>query len=522
MVVGGATASAVAAPGDVGVAGHSYAPAADPPTGSKPESKLWFNGGWWAIMVDPATKAQHIFRLDRAGQVWVDTGVAADPRPTAHADALWDAASGKLYVASHDFTEYPARPTTNGARLWRFSYDPGAGTYRPDPGFPVTLNDAKTETVVIAKDSKGKLWATWVAGLQVWVTHTTSSDAAWTAPQALPVPGATVAIDDISSVVAFGGNRIGVLWSNQADGTYRFAVHADGKGDKAANWTAAALPGGVAPDDHINVKADGAGRVYAAVKHTVGSPGTAPLISLFARDTAGAWSRTTVGYLSDSNTRPIVLLDQQRQEIHVVATGPTPPSANGQQGGTIYDRTSPLGAISFAPGPGLPVIRAASGGSLNDVSSTKQNLDATTGIVVIASNTPTASYWHADLSAAAPAPPPPPPPPPPPAPAPPPPVKPRPVRLDARIARVKTARALARLYGRSWTAGKRRSLRCVRRTGRARGHRRARTVIRKNLTYDCRVSWRSRHRGRHYRGRSTVVRQGRRITTRIRVQTIRP
>jgi hypothetical protein len=33
------------------------------------------------------------------------------------------------------------------------------------------------------------------------------------------VDGSTVAPDDVSSAVAFGRNRIGVLWSNQLDGT---------------------------------------------------------------------------------------------------------------------------------------------------------------------------------------------------------------------------------------------------------------------------------------------------------------
>jgi hypothetical protein len=504
----------------VGFQGISYAPVGSAPTAAKPESKLWFNGDWWAIMLDPASHAQHIFRLDRAAQVFNDTGVAVDRRQTAHADVLWDAPSGKLYVASHEYTEYPARPTTNGAQFWRFSYDAAAATYRPDPGFPVTINDAKTETVVIAKDSKGKMWATWVADQKVWVTHTTTSDASWATPYTLPGAGANVAIDDISTVIAFGGNRMGVMWSNQADGTFRFATRADSAGDNASNWSITTLVGGPPSDDHISLKADGAGRVYAAVKHTIATPRAAPFISLFVRDTNGTWTRTTVGYLGDSNTRPIVLLDEQRQEIHVVSTGPTPPSTRGQQGGTIYDRTSPMGAVGFAPGQGLPVVRPAAGGVLNDVTSTKQNVDATTGIVLLASDTSTSTYWHADESwTAAPAAPPAPPAPPPP---PPPPAKSRPVSLDARVARVRTARALARLYGRSWTRGKGRRLGCTRRTGRARGRKTKKSFASSNatryLTYDCRVSWRSRTR--RYHGRSTVVRQGRRITTRIRV-TIR-
>jgi hypothetical protein len=69
------------------------------PTGSKPESKVWFNDDtWWAIMFNPSLHATDIYKLNSDTQTWTDTGTPVDDRPTAKGDALWDQASGKLYI----------------------------------------------------------------------------------------------------------------------------------------------------------------------------------------------------------------------------------------------------------------------------------------------------------------------------------------------------------------------------------------------------------------------------------------
>ena len=84
----------------------------------------------------------------------------------------------------------------------------------------------------------------------------------------LPVTGTSVTSDEISSVIAFGGDRIGIMWSNQAatNTGYYFAVHRDGQPDTSWQPTEAARTGAESADDHVNLKVDAAGRVYAAVK----------------------------------------------------------------------------------------------------------------------------------------------------------------------------------------------------------------------------------------------------------------
>ncbi|HSL33493.1 MAG TPA: DNRLRE domain-containing protein [Candidatus Limnocylindrales bacterium] len=389
-------AAALAAPGDIGFEGPSYAGASGEATGSKPESKLWFNDGiWWGSLWDEDTADFHIYRLDLAAQTWIDTGVRLDDRPGTRSDVLWDGT--KLYVASHRFSS----TNTSGyaARLYRFSYNAIGKTYTLDAGFPATIHNFRVETTVIDKDSTGTLWATWTQNSQVMVSHTNGSDSSWVTPFVLPGAGA-VDPDDISSVVSFrrsgGPGQIGVVWSNQVDSKIYFGIHTDGDPDTTWDLSKVALQGPGVADDHVNLKSvqsDGSGRVYAAVK-TSHSSGSAPLIMVLVFDPAtGQWSSSVAGRVSDSHTRPIVVIDDEAQVAHVVMTGPQPPATSGQAGGTIYEKTAPLGTLAFATGVGTPIIRDADVPDMNDATSTKQNVNSTTGLVILAGNDTTDTYW---------------------------------------------------------------------------------------------------------------------------------
>jgi trimeric autotransporter adhesin len=393
LAAAGGAAPAAAASGDIGYQDQSYAPLGGSPTGTKPESRLWFNNGWWASMFNPSASAHHIFKLNTATGVWTDTGVAIDSRDSTRADTLWDPANGKLYVASHVYST-SGKPATSGTsgRLYRYSYNVAANTYSLDPGFPVNVNAAKTETLVIDRDSTGTLWATWTQESRVYVNHTLGgNDASWGTPYIVPGGGTTLTSDDISSLIHFGGTHIGVMWSNQVDHHFYFAVHDDGSGDGA--WSSTAVPFGYTSDDHVNLKTDSAGRVYAAVKtgETVKSH---PLNVLLVRAAGGTWSSTTFGTVADSQTRPIVALDEQHGVIHMFATCPQPPNTSGQAGGDICEKTAPMSNPVFPPGIGTPVIRESGVPKMNDATTTKQNVNSTTGLVVLANNATSKTYWH--------------------------------------------------------------------------------------------------------------------------------
>jgi hypothetical protein len=395
LVAAGGATPAAAASGDIGYKDQSYAPLGGSPTGSKPESRLWFNNGWWASLFNPGASEHRIYRLNTATGAWSDTGVAIDTRDSSRSDTLWDAASGKLYVASHVFGT-SGKPTTSGkaGRIYRYSYNAASGTYSLDSGFPVTVNAAKTETLVIDKDSTGILWATWTQGSRVYVNHAASgNDTAWGTPYIVPGAGTQLTTDDISSLIHFGGTHIGVMWSNQSDHHFYFAVHNDGAGDSAGSWSSSVVPVSYTSDDHVNLKADSAGRVYAAVKSSETAK-SQPLNTLLVRSASGTWSSTTFGTAADSQTRPIVALDDQIGVIHMFATCPQPPKRSGQSGGDICEKTAPMSNPSFPPGIGTAVIRQAGVPDMNDATTTKQNVTSTTGLVVLANNATSKTYWH--------------------------------------------------------------------------------------------------------------------------------
>ena len=363
------------------------------PTGEKPESKLWWNdGSWWGVLWNAQLGAHHIYKFDWPNQSWIDTGTPADDRSNTKVDVKWDGASNKLYVASHIYTTSASATTdpNTWGRLYRYTYS--TGTYSQDSGFPVTITKGQSEALVIDKDTTGMLWVTFVQSSKVYINHSTTGDNVWGTPFLIPASLAArqTSSDDISSVIAFGPGKIGVMWSNQVGKKFFFAVHNDGDPDTvwAPEQTALPGPGGIEnSDDHINLKSvqsDASGRVFAAIKTSLNDSNAgpnAPLIELLVRDSSGNWSHYIYGQVKDNHTRPIVLLDTEHNEIYMFAASPdsgTPES--------IYYKTSDMTNISFPVGKGAPFIQSVTDVGINNGTSTKQNVNSTTGLLVLASD----------------------------------------------------------------------------------------------------------------------------------------
>lgn len=395
LVLAGLSSAPAAAASDIGYSDQPYVGSS--PTGTKPESKLWWNDGvWWASMATTTKGAFHIFKLDPTAQSWIDTGTPLDTRKNSRADCLWDASQQKLYVASH-LRAADSNKSTSGmpANLYRLSYDSVTKKYTLDSGFPVAINDVSSETLVIDKDSTGKLWATWTQLSQVYVNATTTDDLHWGSPFVPDVSGTSNAPDDISSLISFGPGQIGLMWSNQLTPAMYFAVHLDGDPDGTWLASTAAVQGPKLADDHVNLKTDSSGRVFAAVK-TSATKSTAALINLLVRDpVSGSWTSYVFGRVADHHTRPIVALDEEHGVIHMFATGATTPNTTGL--GTIYEKSSPIDTIAFPVGEGTPVIQSATDLGIDNVTSTKQNVSSTTGLVILASSDATRRYYHASI-----------------------------------------------------------------------------------------------------------------------------
>jgi hypothetical protein len=381
-----AYSSPAAATVDVGYRAFSYV-GTTAPTGEKPQSKLWFNdGSWWGSMFNTSDRDFHIYRYNWAANTWTITGTQLDDRTNASADTLWDEATNKLYVAS---AGPDSANSLDSARLYRYSYSPSTDTYTLDSGFPLTVVTGGMEAIVLAKDTTGVLWMSYTRDSRVYATHTNTSDSTWITPYVLPLSGAAnLTADDISAIVAYD-DKIGIMWSNQSDWAMYFGIHRDGDPDSA--WTlnpALQLPGYA--DDHINLKSlqsDPSGRVFAAVKTSLTNAG-GPLILLLVLDNQGGWQRHTFGRVEENHTRAIVLIDEENRRVHMFAAAPC------CGGGVIYHKESSLDNISFPTGMGTPFIQLASDPTINNSTSTKQNLNSTTGLLLLAGDDSTRYYVH--------------------------------------------------------------------------------------------------------------------------------
>jgi len=144
-------------------------------------------------------------------------------------------------------------------------------------------------------------------------------------------------------------------------------------------------------DDHLNLKslaAEDNGRIHAVVKTSL-TGGSDPSLVVLTRATTGTWTRATVATVTDKLTRPQIALDRSNKNIYVVM------STEG--GGTGYYKKAPLSNIAFGSGKGT-VFMASSGAKINDLSTTKDPVSSTTGLVAIGSASNIRTYFHSEMS----------------------------------------------------------------------------------------------------------------------------
>lgn len=413
LVIGGTIFSLAYAgsPLDIaGFLGFSYgASITEGPTGEKPESKLWWNDGfWWGSLYNTTAGEYHIYQLDLVNQDWIDTGIVLDDREESRADTFWDSASNKLYVATHVKQDNPGNTNNpdNWARVLRFSYDNGANTYTLDAGFPITVNSDRTEALVVDKDDAGRLWVTYVSrpagstDYQVYANYTVTpnDDLVWSTPFTLPFTEAHVALGDISSLIAFtddGGGKVGVMWNNSTDSEFYFASHPTNSSPES-DWTLENLDVPYPANDHISLARTNSGQILAAVKTSATDPAD-PLIAVVGRDSDGTFSFHPISPVSSNDTRPRIVINESDNVVYVLV------SSNALGGRICYHSTgitTPLANMSFPQQNCLDsqdvnveglldatiVIGDSTYDLFNNATSSKRNVTNASGIVVLASD----------------------------------------------------------------------------------------------------------------------------------------
>ncbi|HEU5102567.1 MAG TPA: hypothetical protein VFU22_26265, partial [Roseiflexaceae bacterium] len=276
-------------------------------------------------------------------------------------------------------------------------YSAASKTYTRDFN-PIVVRSGGGESIALDKDSVGKLWVTFTQGNKVYVNRSTTSDAVWGTPFVIP-GAAALNSDDISSIVAYKdqtGKSIGVVWSNHnTPSSMLFSFHKDGDPDATWQPIQTIYTATCAADDHINLKslqADPSGAIFAAIKTSFGDSGcggssSSPLIRLVVRKPNNTWSWTTFGTEGDDHTRPIVLLDTTNRKVYMFATSPT-------SCGAIYMKSTSMDSLSFPSGKGTPFISSSTYKCINNATTTKQTVDASTGLVVLASDESKLWYLH--------------------------------------------------------------------------------------------------------------------------------
>ncbi|MFN8477311.1 MAG: hypothetical protein U0074_05695 [Kouleothrix sp.] len=237
------------------------------------------------------------------------------------------------------------------------------------------------------------------------MNHSRASDLDWNPNAAMIVPTpdtrwTSVSPDDISTLVAFNG-KIGILWSNekvlvnslaQAIRPLLCLPHRWAGGHKLDERPIYRQPS--VADDHLNIKAlqsDPSGNIYAMVKTSFNSAGTPQLVLLTAKK--GINGNYTLNWYTASiregiKTR-LLMIDTSHRMLYVFT------STEG--GGSIYYKSTSMDNISFTVGANTArTFMSKPGYAINNVSSTKQTVNSSTGIAATATTTNETDSVNAD------------------------------------------------------------------------------------------------------------------------------
>jgi hypothetical protein len=328
-------------------------------TGEKPQSKIWeFDGKWWAVF--PDSSGTHIWRLDK-GNEWINVmTISKSTKSKADCKKVNDTTHILLFKGKNsELVSVKYNSSHSGYELLTSKVT----------STPISF-DKSAEIATIDIDGENVMWLAYEENLNIFVRHSSFPYTNWSNPISVE---SEVKPDDICAIISMPG-KIGVLWSNQKTKFFGFKTHIDG--DPVSAWSADEKPasqsslnvGDGMADDHLNMALANNGTLYCAVKTSYDTAGYTE-IALLVRKPDGKWDN--LYNIDDKGTRPIVIIDEQREKVQVIYT-------EKNAGGNIYYRESDLSEISF--GKKRKLIE---GSNYNNASSSKDNYKS--NIVVIAS-----------------------------------------------------------------------------------------------------------------------------------------
>ena len=372
-------------------------------------SQMWItdDGVWWGAFADILSSPPGLYFHQRVSGAFVrgaliDEAVLFEGEFVAgKPDTLWNGSHLFILVYTLDASDPLGSPPL--ARFYKYSYAPDTQTYSLLGGFPIDLPLSSNLVTDIAfdQDSTGRLWATYTDSSDgtLHVIWSTSVDhKVWNTKGTILASGLATDTEEAATVVPFGKGRIGVVWSNQADGEIGFRSHqANGEigfrfrpqGSVETTWSAKetidcceGLPG--VADNHLSLRAAPDDRLWLIAKNDVGNG----QLHLYIRSVDGLWGQKTIVDPDPfaATTRPNLLLDLENDEAYVLYHD------SNKDGRLFFVRTGMPEAPSFTH-PCVFIDRDA-----NNVTSTKQSLAATTGLIAAASGDDLISTNFIDLA----------------------------------------------------------------------------------------------------------------------------
>lgn len=383
-----APASGTTTPPQLTLLGPGYRPdVVRSPTRMVAQSKLWYaDDHWWGILVTPNGEAR-IFRLDIAGRSWQLAGPLVDERNDTFADALSEGERLVVVTAGPN----PAS-AADALRLVRYQFDAAGGRYVLDRDFPVQISAGGVRSAMVARDSTGKLWVSYLAEGRLVVDHSTTDDHLWRGPFQ-PTGGASALTVSQAAIVAEPGS-IAIVWTAaKADGLF-VTRHDDADPDDVWRETRLDLQGLAGVSDQLSarsVPARAGSRLLVALRTNLDREANvnrqAPMVLLVVIEPDGSFRPHLFGRVSERHGRPAILVDAGRDRLYMAASGPS-----GTSGRAIYYKDTALSDISFGPGLGAPLALGLDPLRVDNTTTTKQPLDGLPSLVVLGSDDQTGNY----------------------------------------------------------------------------------------------------------------------------------
>jgi hypothetical protein len=268
------------------------------PTADKPQSKLWYNQGWWALI--PRASGPSLWeRTDHGWQEHSNVVQALKGVP-GQAD-VWPHGAFATAVGVSERALTVFRLTKKVVNQ-KFTWQPEILANLTPPSAGMTM-----ETATIVCDSKGRWWVAAVADDQVCVWSGSKDGKVWKSPVVL---ARGLDKDDICAVTPIQ-KGIAVIWSDQV----RQAMVARERRDDrpVTEWNEETLIelGNHNADDHIKTSLSKNGTLWVATKNSVDEDGK-PQLVLRVRTAAGKWTNHPYMPLKPKSlpTRPAVFATQ--------------------------------------------------------------------------------------------------------------------------------------------------------------------------------------------------------------------